>query len=65
MPYKLVLTDINMPEMDGFQFSKKYISLLKLNNGGEISEKEISQIYAVTAMNDDYIQENCVNFGIR
>lgn len=45
--YRLVLTDINMPGMDGFQMSQKMQDTMKLH----IFKEEI-HFYAVTAMND-------------
>jgi CheY-like chemotaxis protein len=48
MPYKLILTDINMPEMDGLQMSKTITQLLHVHKPYYYGSK----IYAVTAMND-------------
>lgn len=63
-PYRIVLTDINMPEMDGLQMSRimnRHIS--RRNHLSSYSQNESSltridtKIYAVTAMNDDQIND--------
>ena len=51
--YKLILTDINMPEIDGFQMARM------------IREKvQGVKIYAVTAMNDGQIRDVYKKYGI-
>ena len=54
-PYKLILTDINMPEMDGFQMAKEIMAIL--DSSRDLLSKEMT-IHAVTAMNDDAIRSN-------
>lgn len=58
--YRLVLTDINMPGMDGFQMSQKMQDTMKLH----IFKEEI-HFYAVTAMNDFQIKNRHQKYGIK
>ena len=57
--FKLILTDINMPQMDGMVMSKKIFEMLE-SYGIENNTK----IYAITAMNEDFISETFSQFGI-
>lgn len=61
--YDLILTDINMPEMDGMVMSKQIHELL-YKSTNTINEARNVKIYAVTAMNDEFIKENYKDFGI-
>ena len=56
--HELILTDINMPEMDGMVMASKIMNMLE-DSGSKIN------IFAVTAMNDDFIKENFYQFGIK
>jgi CheY-like chemotaxis protein len=61
--YKIILTDINMPEMDGLQMSKQIKQLInKFCQKRAVSRKV--KIYAVTAMNDSSIRNNYKAFGV-
>lgn len=75
--HKLILTDINMPEMDGLQMSKvirKYLreqaSAVKKSSSLALMAQEQqpsyyeTKIYAVTAMNEDHIGDNYRQCGI-
>jgi CheY-like chemotaxis protein len=52
--FKLILTDINMPMMDGFQMSAEIQTIMEQMR---IPSDKQSQIYAVTAMNDFQIKD--------
>ena len=54
----MILTDINMPEMDGFQMSEAIHKLVR-----EHSDERVL-IYAVTAMNDLQIKNRHQKYGI-
>jgi CheY-like chemotaxis protein len=56
--YKLVLTDLNMPEMDGFDAAKN-IKIYQLNQ-----EQDMIPIVAVTAYDDEETFENCLKIGM-
>jgi len=58
--YKLVLTDINMPGMDGFQMSQEMHEIMKQHR-----LKEEIHFYAVTAMNDFQIKNRHQKYGIK
>jgi CheY-like chemotaxis protein len=75
--HKLILTDINMPEMDGLQMSKVIRKYLKdqataakksTSLGITALEQQSSyyetKIYAVTAMNEEHINDNYKQCGI-
>lgn len=66
-PFKLILTDINMPEMDGFEMSSKILEILskKYQSNGGASEMQFVHIYAVTAMNESQIKDNHKQYGIK
>lgn len=53
--YPLILTDINMPEMDGIQMTIKIRKIL--SQSGNL-QSLTSFIWAVTAMNDEAIKEH-------
>ena len=56
--YKLVLTDLNMPEMDGFDASRNIFKYLK-----ERGDKLVP-IVAVTAYDDEATFETCMDIGM-
>jgi CheY-like chemotaxis protein len=56
--YKLVLTDLNMPEMDGFDAAKN-IKSYQINQG-----QDMIPIVAVTAYDDEETFENCLKIGM-
>ncbi len=62
--YKLILTDINMPEMDGFQMSKAIKQAIHSDQSDQGGEAEETHIVAVTAMNDQQIKDVYKGFGI-
>jgi CheY-like chemotaxis protein len=62
IPFRLVLTDINMPVMDGFQMSQELNRIMDLMS---IPNERKSIIYAVTAMNDFEIKGRYQKYGIK
>lgn len=63
-PHKLILTDINMPEMDGFQMSDKILKIIR-DRFRNVEPSQMTCIVAVTAMNDTQIREKYQKYGIK
>ena len=55
-----MLTDINMPAMDGFQMSHEMQDIMKQHH-----HKEEIHFYAVSAMNDFQIKNRHQKYGIK
>lgn len=56
--YKLVLTDLNMPEMDGFDATRNIYKYQNENN------QPLIPIIAVTAYDDEQTFETCMEIGM-
>lgn len=63
-PYKLILTDINMPETDGFQMTAQILQIVKDFYKGADPLERVT-VYAVTAMNDSQIKDRHLKYGIK
>ena len=57
--YKLVLTDLNMPRMDGFQAAQQ-ISILQKSR----PEANRVRVHAITAYDSEKVNKRCQNTGI-
>jgi len=63
-PYRLILTDINMPETDGFQMTAQILQIVKDFYKGADPLERVT-VYAVTAMNDSQIKDRHLKYGIK
>ena len=56
--YPFILMDLNMPEMDGFEATKRILELTAKEN-----QSGYSRVVALTSYTSDEIRERCLRIG--